>query len=100
MAMVDAALDYARRGEPIFPLRENGKEPATYNGFYDASINDAEIEKLFVKPTVNIGLRVGQESNIIVIDSDNKGDSPAARSVRYPFKSSRVNRSLRLDIPV
>ena len=72
MAMVDAALEYARRGEPVLPLRENAKEPATDNGFYDASINDAEIEKLFVKPYVNIGVRVGQESNIIVIDIDNK----------------------------
>ena len=71
--MLDIALEYARRGELVLPLRENGKEPATANGFYDASINDAEIEKLFVKPTVNIGIRVGQESNIIVIDPDNKG---------------------------
>ncbi len=72
-SILDCALEHARHGFAVLPLRENGKEPATINGYYDASTIEAEIAKWFAKPTVNIGIRVGQESNIIVIDPDNKG---------------------------
>ncbi len=71
------ASAYLRRGWFIFPLRSNGKEPITPNGFKDAS-NEPEVIENWIRkyPNSNIGIAT-EASNLIVIDCDSsKGEAP------------------------
>ena len=71
------ASAYLQRGWFIFPLRPNGKEPVTPNGFKDAS-NDLEVIENWIRryPNSNIGIAT-EASNLIVIDCDaSKGEAP------------------------
>ena len=71
------ASAYLQRGWFIFPLRPNGKEPITQNGFKDAS-NDLEVIENWIRryPSSNIGIAT-EASNLIVIDCDSsKGEAP------------------------
>jgi hypothetical protein len=71
------ALKYIERGWFIFPLRRNGKEPITSNGFKDAS-NDPEVINQWASkyPSANIGIAT-EASNLIVVDCDSsKGHTP------------------------
>jgi hypothetical protein len=68
---------YLQRGWFIFPLRPNGKEPVTPNGFKDAS-NDPEVIENWIRryPNSNIGIAT-EASHLIVIDCDaSKGETP------------------------
>lgn len=70
---------YLQRGWFIFPLRPNGKEPITPNGFKDAS-KDPEVIENWIRryPNSNIGIAT-EASNLIVIDCDaSKGEAPPA----------------------
>ena len=68
------ALSYASRGWPVLPLNPGRKIPLTKNGFYDASNDEAQIHAWWTTyPRANVGLRVGFESGLCVIDVDNKG---------------------------
>lgn len=71
------ASAYLQRGWFIFPLRPNGKEPVTPNGFKDASNNPVVIENWIHRfPNSNIGIAT-EASNLIVIDCDaSKGEVP------------------------
>ncbi len=68
---------YLERGWSIFPLRQNGKEPITPNGFKDASKNPEIIQEWVQKfPNANIGIAT-EASNLIVVDCDSsKGEAP------------------------
>lgn len=71
------ADSYIKRGWFIFPLRKNGKEPVTSNGFKDAS-NDPTVIKEWVSkyPSANIGIAT-EASHLIVVDCDaSKGQTP------------------------
>jgi uncharacterized protein YndB with AHSA1/START domain len=72
--VLTAALEYARRGWHIFPCKPLGKQPATRNGFKDATA-DAELIRRWwaAMPSANIGLRTGVASGVFVIDIDVKG---------------------------
>lgn len=66
----DAALSYAARGWAVFPLRERSKEPATKNGFKDATTDAEEIAAWWrTHPSHNIGIAAGA-SGLAVIDLD------------------------------
>jgi Bifunctional DNA primase/polymerase, N-terminal len=55
-----AALDYARRGWPVFPCRPRTKEPATTRGFLDATVDLDQITKWWwYNPGANIGIATG-----------------------------------------
>ena len=41
--VAEAALDYARRGTPIFPCNPIDKKPLTPNGFKDATVDEDQI---------------------------------------------------------
>jgi putative DNA primase/helicase len=72
--LIDAALKYAQRGWPVLLLVPGKKTPLTENGFYDATVDEAQIRKWWTEhPDANVGIRVGAESNLLVIDVDNKG---------------------------
>ena len=65
-----AALWYASLGWPVFPLRPGGKQPATRNGFKDATIDPAQITRWWsAEPNRNIGLPTGVRFDVIDIDA-------------------------------
>lgn len=72
-----AAMAYARRGWHVFPCKPLGKQPATRNGFKDATTDTEQIRRWWAAmPSANIGLRTGAASGVFVIDIDVKGGAP------------------------
>lgn len=62
----------AARGFWVFPLVFRGKEPATQHGHKEATLDPAEIDRLWSgRQTANIGIATGP-SNLFVIDIDTK----------------------------
>ncbi|MFA5166977.1 MAG: bifunctional DNA primase/polymerase [Candidatus Omnitrophota bacterium] len=77
MSLNNSASAIVKRGYYVLPLVPNGKTPLTVNGFKDASSDPAVIGAWWVKwPQANIGLVVGETSDLCVLDIDprNKGD--------------------------
>jgi Bifunctional DNA primase/polymerase, N-terminal len=85
-----AALAYAQRGWPVFPLAPDKKSPLIAKkdggrGFHDATRDEAQIIAWWSKaPRANIGMPTGEVSGIVVIDVDprNGGD---ARFLKLPL---------------
>ncbi len=72
--LLNQALEYAKRGYKIFPVQENGKAPATKNGFQDSTNSVEEIEKWWnANPNYNIGLPMALNS-LVAIDIDRHSD--------------------------
>lgn len=93
---LEAALGYARRGWPVFPLhgirnqrctcgdpacsKSAGKHPhgsLAPRGFHDATTDEARIADWWARaPDANIGIPTGQASGFVVLDIDprNGGD--------------------------
>jgi hypothetical protein len=87
------ASAYLQQGWFIFPLRPNGKEPITQNGFKDAS-NDLEVIENWIRryPSSNIGIAT-EASNLIVIDCDSsKGEATKIKRTRENGKLIRISK--------
>ena len=70
-AMVEYALEYARKGIPVIPL--NGKVPLSEHGGYSATCDEAQIRSWWTTwPFTNIGIGTGDVSHLIAIDVDLK----------------------------
>jgi hypothetical protein len=83
---LNAALYYARRGWPVFPLHyptksgcscknpqcsSVGKHPLTKNGFKDATTDEKVVRMWWRKwPDANVGIVTGKESGFIALDLD------------------------------
>jgi len=68
-----AALDYAAKGVPVFPLIPNGKAPLTSHGFLDATTDPTQIKAWWTKwPDANIGAPTGLPQTFTVLDIDIK----------------------------
>lgn len=66
-----AAVDYALRGLPVFPLQPRSKRPATTHGFKDATLDLDQIARSWTRtPHANIGMPTGEPSGIYVVDID------------------------------
>jgi len=69
--LVEAALSYANKGYYVFPCKVKSKEPATPNGFKDATTDEEVIREWWRRePNYNIGIRTGPSSGLLVIDVD------------------------------
>ena len=74
----DAAIEYAKQGFAVFPLKPKNKTPIYPKGFKIATTDQAQIDNWWkVNPNANIGIATGQLSGgLLVIDLDvdeNKG---------------------------
>jgi hypothetical protein len=68
---LDAALEYARLGTPIFPCNPLDKKPLTTSGFKDATRDEAQIRAWWQKwPNAMIGAPTGPVSGMWVVDLD------------------------------
>lgn len=67
--LLEAAMRYAQWGWPVFPLVEGRKNPATKNGFKDATTDVARIEAYWkTHPMANIGIATGHTFDVIDVD--------------------------------
>lgn len=67
--LLDAALQYAAWGWPVFPLKPEAKTPATKHGFKDATHDIDRITQWWTKyPQSNIGLPTGHAFDVVDID--------------------------------
>jgi hypothetical protein len=83
--LLAAALVYAARGWPVFPV--NGKEPLTARGFKDASLDPAGIRAWFdCYPEAGVAIATGAVSGLVVLDEDTPhgGGGSLAQLSRLP----------------
>jgi hypothetical protein len=70
--MLAAALEYASKGWPVFPLRPRDKVPSTKHGLKDATTDEATIRRWWQnEPNANIGFATG--NGVAVVDIDELG---------------------------
>lgn len=65
-----AAIEYAKQGFRVFPLRPRTKEPATRHGFKDATTSIEQIRAWWLSGPYNIGIATGH--GLVVVDVDQK----------------------------
>jgi hypothetical protein len=72
MGIVDVAIEYARKGLFVFPVNVNKTPLAGTSGFKDATIDEAEIKKMWENhPDAGLAIATGP-SKLTVIDIDIK----------------------------
>jgi len=76
MSHLEAALEYASRGWPVFPLKPYGKKPIMAGGFHKATTNLGQIREWWERwPEANIGIPCGERTFCVVdIDPKHNGD--------------------------
>jgi hypothetical protein len=71
--IVNAPLEYAAHGLPVFPCKRTDKRPLTKNGFKDATTDPDQIRAWWKQwPDAMIGMPTGKASGIDVVDLDVK----------------------------
>jgi hypothetical protein len=82
-ALLDSALDAARNGFDVFPVRPREKKPLV-KGWQRSATHDLEIvERVWHEhPEANIGIRCG--NGLIVIDADSEIGETALREYELP----------------
>lgn len=76
MTNLSAALDYAARGLPVFPVRkmdDGRKVPLTAHGYKDASADHDQIKEWLTRwPTALVATPTGRATDMVVLDVDVK----------------------------
>jgi len=93
---MEAALAYAHRGWPVFPLhhsdphrgcscidakgcRSPGKHPRTRKGLKDATTDEQQIRHWWqLYPLANVGLAMGRKSGLVALDVDPRSGGDAS----------------------
>lgn len=82
-----AALEWARRGYPVFPCRnlpgsDGHKAPLTCNGFHNATTDEATIKGWWQgHPDALIGVPTGSATGLAVLDLDKKNNKDGYAAV-------------------
>lgn len=64
-----AALIYAGRGWPVFPLKGRAKTPLTRHGFHDATTEPTQVQEWWARwPRANIGIACGHACDVLDVD--------------------------------
>lgn len=87
-----AALDYARRGWSVIPLRPKDKRPLVkWEAYETTRATEGEIREWWARwPTANVGIVTGAVSGLVVIDIDGEKGAesakalPGAKNVKAP----------------
>ena len=66
-----AGLKVISKGKRVFPCVPNHKNPATQQGFHDATLDEATLHQWSTKwPDANLGMPTGEANGLIVLDVD------------------------------
>lgn len=76
--MIDAALQYAKKGWPVFPCSRWDKAPLTQHGFKDATTDPEKIKRRFAAGAM-IGVPTGKGIGAFVLDIN----PPAGRDMSW-----------------
>lgn len=69
--LLEAALEYAKRGWPVFPLKPRSKVPIPWNGFKAATTDERKIRMWWLMtPDANIGLPTGIGFDVLDPDGE------------------------------
>ena len=69
--MIEFALDYARRGWPVFPCRPTNKSPYIRGGLNAATTDQETIRRWWQRwPHAMIGVPMGSRSGVWAVDPD------------------------------
>jgi hypothetical protein len=70
--LLEAALDYGRRGWPVLPIEPRGKRPLgrlVPHGLHDASTDEATIERWWkAEPEANVAIATGHGCDVLDLD--------------------------------
>lgn len=93
--LADAALAYALRGWPVFPVQVRGKAPLTEDGFKAATVDAAQITAWWTHwPEGNIGFVPGR-AGLIVLDRDSPEGERTAEGLGLYSEPTLIVRTAR-----
>lgn len=86
MSVRAAALKYAELGWPVFPLKPGSKLPATEHGHKDATLDPAEIRRMFADTEANIGTSLPE--GMVAVDVDGPESMAALKALGYDLPTT------------
>ena len=87
MEMLDHALEYAKRGWPVFPIAPATKKPYPgSHGFKDAATNEILVTRMWDEhPDADIGMATGKDAGIWALDVDGTDGAQSLTEMETEF---------------